>query len=253
MTPPPDYETFTFSYDGLEVPVFFRGKGPGVLLMHELPGMVKECLDLANRLVAEGFTVYLPLFFGQPGERSSSLLQLPRLCIRKEWRACAAGQTSPVVGWLRALARRIAQDRPGKVGAIGMCLTGGFVIPLILEPAVHAAVAGQPSIPIVFPWSSRATRADAGVAPKDLTAARARCQREGLQIFLLRFAEDRICPQERRETLRRELGSVLREPAVPITGKGHSVLAGDLSEDPGHPTRKALAEVIEYLKVNLGA
>ncbi len=251
MTPPRDYGAFTFPHQGLEYPVFLKGTGPGVLLMHELPGMVKACLDLADTLVKEGFTLYLPLFFGEPEKRSSALIQLPRLCIRKEWRACAAGRTSPVVAWLRALARRIAEDRPGKVGAIGMCLTGGFVIPLILEPAVHAAVAGQPSMPIVLPWSSRATKADPGVAPLDLTASRARCQREGLQIFLLRFEEDPICPRERRETLRRELGPVLREPAVPITGEGHSVLAGDLAEDPDHPTRKALTEVIEYLKENL--
>lgn len=35
---------------------FFRsqGKGPGVMLMHELPGMTPSCIELAKRLSDKG-------------------------------------------------------------------------------------------------------------------------------------------------------------------------------------------------------
>jgi dienelactone hydrolase len=45
-----------------------------------------------------------------------------------------AGVPRPIVDWLRALAAHVSGLHGGaKVGAIGMCLTGAFAIPLILE------------------------------------------------------------------------------------------------------------------------
>lgn len=42
-----------------------RGTGPGVMLMHELPGMTPSCIELAKRLAeVEGFRIYLPLLYG---------------------------------------------------------------------------------------------------------------------------------------------------------------------------------------------
>jgi hypothetical protein len=38
--PLPGYESFEFPAHGITHTVYVRGQGPGVLLMHELPGMV---------------------------------------------------------------------------------------------------------------------------------------------------------------------------------------------------------------------
>ena len=39
------YEQFPFSHGQETYPVYRRGRGPGVLVIHELPGMTEECLD----------------------------------------------------------------------------------------------------------------------------------------------------------------------------------------------------------------
>ena len=51
--------------------------------------MTTACLDLADRLIAAGFSVYLPLFFGEPGQHSVPLgfLATTKLCLRKELNA----------------------------------------------------------------------------------------------------------------------------------------------------------------------
>ena len=45
--PVDDYEETDFEYGGKKRKVFYRGEGPGVLIMHELPGLTRECLDKA--------------------------------------------------------------------------------------------------------------------------------------------------------------------------------------------------------------
>jgi Tfp pilus assembly PilM family ATPase len=42
------FDTFEHEDDGISHTVYTRGAGPGVLLMHELPGMVRQCVDLAT-------------------------------------------------------------------------------------------------------------------------------------------------------------------------------------------------------------
>ena len=43
-----------------------QSSGPAVLLLHELPGLYKEDIELGRRIAQSGFTVYMPLFFGKP-------------------------------------------------------------------------------------------------------------------------------------------------------------------------------------------
>jgi hypothetical protein len=46
-----------------------------------------------------------------------------------------AGVSAPITIWLRALAHHIfVTEKSPKVGVIGMCLTGAFVKPLVIEP-----------------------------------------------------------------------------------------------------------------------
>ena len=63
---------FIFEHDGITHPVYHDASGPGVLVMHEAPGMSDRCLALAERLIAARFSAYLPLFFF--GKRFGSTL-----------------------------------------------------------------------------------------------------------------------------------------------------------------------------------
>lgn len=69
---PPGFSEFTFR-DGDITHTVFRSKanGPGVLIMHELPGMTPQCINLATRVVDAGFTVFLPLLFGEPNDNAT--------------------------------------------------------------------------------------------------------------------------------------------------------------------------------------
>jgi dienelactone hydrolase len=73
-----------------------------------------------------------------------------QICIGREILAFAAAMDSPITNWLRALARDIRRRCPdGRgIGVIGMCLTGGFTINLMLEDVALAPVACQPSLPL---------------------------------------------------------------------------------------------------------
>lgn len=115
-----------------------------------------------------------------------------------------ADRTSPVVGWLRALAASAHRECGGPgVGVVGMCFTGGFALATALEPSVVASVMSQPAMPA--PIGERG-RAALGLDAEDLAAITARAN-DDLRVLGLRFTNDRGCPAERFETLRATLGA----------------------------------------------
>lgn len=88
--------------------VYKKGNGFAVILMHELPGMIPECVDLARRLAEANFTVYLPLLFGEANSPLSvpKILQyVAQLCISKEFYLLAKNKSSPIADWLKSLCR----------------------------------------------------------------------------------------------------------------------------------------------------
>jgi dienelactone hydrolase len=211
-------------------------------------------LAFAQRLIAAGYTVYLPSLFGRPGEPFGAgplLRSVLRVCVSREF-AILADRTSPIATWLRALAAKAYRDCGGPgVGAIGMCLTGGFALAMAVEPAVLAPVVSQPGLPA--PLTAR-KRAAVGLDAADLAQVKART-RGGLCVLRLRFSADRGCPAERFQRLRRELGEgfeaieVDSSPGNPygIPTRAHAVLTVDLVDTPGHPTRAALDRVLGFL------
>jgi dienelactone hydrolase len=233
------YSEFSFKSGAFEKIVFVKGAGPGVLLMHELPGMVRECVALADHIAAQGFTVFMPLLFGEANVTNSNLRTLgyfAQICVRREISLFAAESDSPLTTWLRALAREVRIRCPqGKgIGVIGMCLTGGFVINLMLEDSVLAPVACQPSLP--FKTDRRAL----GVSPETLRAAKARSAQVPLLCY--RFEGDRISPKERYERLQQEFGPAFEGHVLP--GDHHATLTIDLVED-------ARARVVQFFKERL--
>ena len=252
--------------------VYKKGSGAAVILMHELPGMIPECVDLARRL-AENFTVYMPLLFGEPDQPFSvpKMLQYTaQLCISKEFYCFARNKSSPITDWLKELCRHAKQECGGKgVGVIGMCLTGGFVLSLMADDSVIAPVASQPSLPFTI---TPAHQSALGVSPEDLALAKERAN-NGVPILALRFSEDKISSLERFVTLRQEFGEemeVIEDSAelcwkrgsaletIEINSKSgnpynipqssHAILTLGYSSESGHPANRVYQRVIEFLQ-----
>jgi dienelactone hydrolase len=257
--PYPDLERYDATYDGVTRTVFRGGAGPAVIVIHEVPGLYPAVVAFGRRVIAAGMTAYFPSLLGEPGREISAgygLASMARACVAREFTTWATRRTSPIVGWLRALARdaHAACGGPG-VGAIGMCLTGGFALAMMVDDTVVAPVLSQPSLP--FPVS-RAHRRDLGISDADLAQVRARCA-AGTPVMGLRFTADRLSPAERFDRLREELGDrfiaieIDSRPGNPhgVPRTAHSVVTRDLVDEPGHPTRIALDRVIGFFRERL--
>lgn len=193
----------------LSYPVYVKGTGKGVVLMHELPGLTPECLEFADCLIDAGFRVYMPLLFGNPNEspfgQKINLITVP-FCLRKEFGTFAVGESSPITDWLKKLCQHIHQEyhpQDKGIGVIGMCLTGGFVLAMMVEPSVIAPVISQPALPLyslMFGNNRNEAKKDLGVSENDLEQAKAR----NIPLLGIRFEEDWISPCERFDKLAQE-------------------------------------------------
>src|SRR5271169_4071364 len=144
-----DYENFAFTDGPWTRPVYRRGQGPAVIIIHEIPGLHPLVIRFADRVAAAGMTVFLPSLFGTPGKPATMGYALGQMfmgiCIRREFTVWATDRSSPIVDWLRALARKVHVECGGRgVGAVGMCFTGGFALAMMTEPSVVAPVLSQP-------------------------------------------------------------------------------------------------------------
>ncbi|MFO0574271.1 MAG: dienelactone hydrolase family protein [Polyangia bacterium] len=250
-----DFAESTFTHCGITHPVYRRGSGPGVVLMHELPGITPEVIRLARYVADAGFTVVMPCLFGTPGRDNSGLYlatELARICVRKEFSLLAKKQPGPIADWLRTLCRNVHAEIGGRgIGVIGMCLTGNFALSMMADPCVMAPVISQPSLPLPI-GSER--RCALQIPDDELVKIKQRAS-EGVPVLGLRFTADGGCPDERFARLRSELGERLETIEIDsspgnrhgIPQSAHSVLTLDLVDQQGHPTRAALERVLSFL------
>jgi len=254
------FEATRFEHAGQARTIYRAGSGPAVVVMHEIPGITPEVAGFARRVADAGFSVYLPDLFGTPGKPFSLpyvASQMVRACISREFHVLAAREASPITEWLRALCRRAHAEQGGAgVGAIGMCLTGNFALALMVDDAVMAPVLSQPSLPFGL---GRERRAALHVSDEQLATIRQRA-RGGCPVLGMRFTHDPLCPGERFESLRRELGDdgfegieIDSGPGNPhgIARTAHSVVTTDLVDEAGHPTREALDRVLGFFAERL--
>jgi dienelactone hydrolase len=255
-----DYTKFAFQDGKWTRDVYRRGSGPAVIIMHEMPGLHPLVIRFADRVAAAGMTVFLPSLFGTPGRpvtRGYAMGEiLKSICIAREFNVWANDKSSPIVDWLRALARKVHAECGGKgVGAVGMCFTGGFALAMMTEPSVVAPVLSQPSNPIL--GKGKKHKIDASAA--EIKCAKDRFEKEDLSMIGLRFKGDPVVPGERFQMLKREFGErfesvELEDKDAAPGGMGpHSVLTINLKDRPGEPTKLAEERVIQFFKQRTGA
>jgi dienelactone hydrolase len=249
-----------FTAAGYTHDVYRKGEGPGVVLIPEMPGIHPSVLALGNHLVDNGFTVVTPSLFGTPGAPAIRPGFLPialRACVAREFAAFATNADRPVARYLRALARDLNEQTPGKgVGVIGQCFTGGFALAAAVDDSVLAPVVSQPSLPLPI---TPKHRRDPGLSEGELKVIEKRAADEGLCALGLRFSEDKLSPAARFKTLKDHLGEAFEVIEINsrkgnehgLGAMAHSVLTDQLREIDGHPTYEARKRVVEFLTERL--
>ena len=70
----PGFEQHTLNLQGVARDVYRAGRGPAVIVMSEIPGITPAVAGFAQRLVDAGYTVFMPLLFGEPMRRPGAWL-----------------------------------------------------------------------------------------------------------------------------------------------------------------------------------
>ena len=254
-----DFTKSTFTHGGKTRDVYRQGTGPGVVVIHEMPGITPEVAAFGGRVAGAGFTAVLPVLFGEPGRPMSTSYILESIvpgCVSKEFSAFALRRTSPITVWLRALGEQVHEECGGPgIGALGMCFTGGFALAMMVDDRMLAPVLSQPSLPLPI---TKKHRADIGIGDADLAAVKARAA-DGQCLLGLRFTGDLAVPAARFESLRRELGDAFISVEIDssrgnewnIPRAAHSVVTEHFVDEPGHPTRVALDQVMAFFTERL--
>lgn len=220
-----------FTAAGFTRDVYRRGSGPAVVVVHEIPGVTPAVAEFANNVVDAGFTVVMPSLVGTPGRGPSGSYiasSMLKVCVAKEFTTMAMKQTSPIIAWLRALARSLHNELGGPgVGAIGMCFSGGFALGMMVDDIMVAPVLSQPSMPFAVGGKSRG--ADLNLSPDDALAIAERAA-QGCQVLGLRFTGDKLVGS-RFDSLRELLGDAFIAIELPSAAKtDHSVLTEQRDE-----------------------
>ena len=254
------FESTQFTHAGTTRTVYRGGAGPGVVVIHEVPGVTPNVAAFGRRVIDAGFTVAMPSLFGEPGRAPTAgylARSLLHGCVAREFTSWATRTTSPVIEWLRALARDLHASAGGPgVGAVGMCFTGGFALAMAVDETLLAPVLSQPSMPIGV---GKARKRDLQLSDADLARVQDRAAHDGLCVLGLRFTRDPAVPPERFAHLREALGDQFLAVEIDsspgnahgIPRAAHSVLTEHLVDEPGHPTRDALDQVLRFFAQRL--
>ena len=188
----------------------------------------------------------LPSFLMPPSDRPSrmrTLGSMARMCIAAEFGALERGGSTPVAGWLRALARKEAAAAGQAAGVIGMCFSGGFALGTAIEPQVAAAVMSQPALPFLY-------GDDLGMPDKDLRRLKTQVGTGGC-LRVLRYERDRISRRTRFDRLVTEFPDISHVQIPTSDRSKHSVLRDGLTAPAGSDLRIALDETLDFLAARL--
>ena len=263
------FDQFFFASGRLAHPVYYAGdhQAPPVLVLPEIAGLSPGLIMFAERLIDARFRIFIPWLFGPLGMRAP-LRNGIQLCVSREFANLRGGVSSPITAWLRALTAHISKHSGGtQVGAIGMCLTGAFAIPLVIDPHVVAAVAAQPAVPlsplfVTLGIGREGRLSQLNVSDSEITEARARLDAGRTHLLSVRCRSDRICPRAKLDRLRREfpVGLEIREYAEAgerncLGERPHATFTREYRLVPNAPadhySRRAFADLVEFLDRHL--
>lgn len=238
------WTTGSFTADDFTHPTYSKGSGPGVIVVHEIPGITPKVVEFAERVVDRGFSVVMPLLVGDVGRPPSGGYigsSMAKICVSREFSTLAMGKTSPVVSWLRALAKDLHKKVGGKgVGAVGMCFSGGFALGMMVDDVMVAPVLSQPSLPFAV---GKSRSSHLGLSPADEVRVRERAA-SGCQVLGLRYTGDKLVGN-RFDTLRNVLGDAFVAVEFPSQAKSdHSVLTEQ-------PQEVGITKVLEFFDAKL--
>lgn len=242
-----DFKIFEHIYKKSGHTVYFAGEGPPIIIIHELPGLTVESFHFAERLIRHGYSAYIPHLFGNINKKQT-ILNFTKLCISKEFKIFARNETSPIVDWLRSLSAELFSKHKGRgVGAIGMCITGSFAIPLLINSPVIAPVLSQPAAPIQSAGNHLGFhKRSFGISKIDLKLAKEKVINEKLEIKIYRFKHDNLSPIEKINSFKEYFGNdLINYYELPTIKPCHSVFVHDFEEDPTE-TNKALEDLINF-------
>lgn len=263
------FNQFFFASGRLAHPVYYAGdhQAPPVLVLPEIAGFSPGLIMFAERLIDARFRIFIPWLFGPLGMRAP-LRNAIRLCVSREFANLRGGVTSPITAWLRALTAYISKHSGGtQVGAIGMCLTGAFAIPLVIDPHVAAAVAAQPAVPlsplfVTLGIGREGRLSQLNVSDSEITEARARLDAGRAHLLAVRCRSDRICPRAKLDRLRREFPAGLETREYAEAGernclgeRPHATFTREYRLVPNAPadhySRRAFADLVGFLDRHL--
>ena len=238
------WKSGSFTAAGISHATYRKGSGPAVIVVHEIPGITPAVLQFAERVVSSGFTVVMPLLVGEVGRAPSGKYiasSMSKICVSREFTTMAMRQTSPVIAWLRALAKSLHAEVGGVgVGAIGMCFSGGFALGMMVDDIMLAPVLSQPSLPFAL---GAKRSADLNLSEQDKRRIAQRAE-AGCQVLGLRYKGDRLVGTRFAE-LHKLLGDAFIAVEFDSTTKSdHSVLTEQRQE-------LGVQRVLEFLKLKL--
>lgn len=226
--------------------VYRNGRGPGILLLHDLGGLDKPLLRLGDWLLSAGFEVILPHLFGslnRPGHISNAIRAA---CMRREINLFTARRCSPVALWLRYLIAQTATETADDgIGVIGMGLTGNFALWLAAEQSVLASVAVQPRLPL---HRQRALHLHAD----DIRRIRHRIAADN-PILAFRYANDNRCTAAKFAALDKQFNDdgITRVQLEVLPGQGRYALTDPFSQAQQAVQNQCPEQVLAYLKRRL--
>lgn len=111
----------------LAIPADHSEARPGLVVIHEIGGLDDDIRGICDRFAENGYVALAPDLFDRPGLRA--------LCVVRTFRALSRGEGTAFDDLERA--REYLAERPevdgSRMGAVGFCMGGGFVLLLGLR------------------------------------------------------------------------------------------------------------------------
>jgi len=203
-----------------------EGERPAVIFLHDLIGIVPATRQTAKALAAIGVHVLLPdLFTGGKGAQ---------YCVRTLFTAAIRNNEDTDNPHLEEIQEIInfVKTLPGinghKLGIVGQCLTGGFVL--------HAAIRNDIKAPVVFHHSFG--QRGSGIPSHCAVLVEQQIQGHFVNI-------DPFCPKGRVQKLKKQLGAKLEDHWYDLP---HGVPHFFFNTDQG---RQAFERMLNFIRLNL--